>query len=138
MSGHIEEVSRRIRELEERNAELEKRNAALELSEERFRTLFDSSNNAHLILDDASNGIIDCNAVSTRHVERNEYMADAWGGTRCRELNQARGRLRRAAMAPAIASAASQPKREDSWEGDVEQPVVLPSPPGLSLFTRTH
>lgn len=66
VSVHVDEVSRRIRELEERNAELEKRNAALELSEQRFRTLFESSNNAHLIFDDATNGIIDCNAEAVR------------------------------------------------------------------------
>lgn len=66
MSGDVNDVSRRIRELEERNAELEKRIYELELSEGRFRTLFESSNNAHLIFDDASNGIIDCNVEAVR------------------------------------------------------------------------
>jgi PAS domain S-box-containing protein len=66
VSGHIDEVSRRMKELEERNAELEKRISELELSEERFRTLFEASNNAHLIFDDASNGIIACNTEAVR------------------------------------------------------------------------
>ncbi len=71
MSGNVDEVSRRIRELEDRNAEFEKRINELELSEERFRTLFESSNNAHLIFDDATNGIIDCNAEAVRMLRGN-------------------------------------------------------------------
>jgi PAS domain S-box-containing protein len=66
VSTPVDEFSHRIKDLEERNDALQKRIAELELSEERFRTLFESSNNAHLILDDASNGIIDCNVEAVR------------------------------------------------------------------------
>jgi PAS domain S-box-containing protein len=66
VSEKVDEVSIRMKELEERNAVLEKRIAELELSEERFRTLFEASNNAHLIFDEATNGIIDCNGEAIR------------------------------------------------------------------------
>jgi PAS domain S-box-containing protein len=66
VSGHVDEVSRRMKELEERNATLERRITDLEISEERFRTLFEFSNDAHLIFDVATGGIIDCNAEAIR------------------------------------------------------------------------
>ncbi len=101
VSGHVNEVSSRLSELEEQNAALEKRVAELELSEERFRTLFEFSNDAHLIFDVATGGIIDCNAEAIRML-------------RCTDKNQV------LAIHPAVLSPEYQPDGRTSFEKSIE------------------
>ncbi len=62
LSAPVDDLLRRIQELEHDNGQLLKRVTELEIAEERFRTLFEYSNDAHLIFDVATGGIIDCNA----------------------------------------------------------------------------
>jgi PAS domain S-box-containing protein len=101
VSGHVNEVSLRMRELEERNTELERRIAELEIAEERFRTLFEFSNDAHLIFDVATGGIIDCNAEAIRML-------------RCTDKNQV------LAIHPAVLSPEFQPDGRTSLEKSIE------------------
>jgi PAS domain S-box-containing protein len=89
-----------MRELEERNEALQRRISALEITEERFRTLFEFSNDAHLIFN-ATGGIIDCNAEAIRML-------------RCTDKSQL------LAMHPAVLSPEFQPDGRRSLEKSVE------------------
>lgn len=101
MAAHADTQIDRIAELEAKNAELEKRLALLEIAEERFRTLFEFSNDAHLIFDINTGGIIDCNAEAIRML-------------RCSDKNQL------LAIHPAILSPEYQPDGRRSIEKSVE------------------
>lgn len=101
MSGSAESQASRIAELEAKNAELERRLALLGIAEERFRTLFEFSNDAHLIFDIATGGIIDCNAEAIRML-------------RCTDKNQV------LAIHPAVLSPEYQPDGRKSLEKSIE------------------
>lgn len=101
MSAQLDDVFRRMQDLEQRNAALEKRIAELEIAEERFRTLFESSNDAHLIFDVTAGGIIDCNAEAIRML-------------RCTDKSQV------LAIHPASLSPEFQPDGRRSLEKSVE------------------
>ena len=101
MSEQVDEVSQRLKELEERNAALERRIAELQITEERFRTLFEFSNDAHLIFDVAGGGIIDCNAEAIRML-------------RCTNKSQV------LSIHPAVLSPEFQPDGRRSLEKSVE------------------
>lgn len=101
MSDETDPTSNRLLELERYAAGLEKRIAELEISEERFRTLFELSNDAHLILDISGRGIIDCNAAAIRML-------------RCSDKNQL------LAVHPAVLSPEFQPDGRRSLDKSVE------------------
>jgi PAS domain S-box-containing protein len=79
---------------------LQRRISALEITEERFRTLFEFSNDAHLIFG-VTGGIIDCNAEAIRML-------------RCTDKNQV------LAVHPAVLSPEFQPDGRRSLEKSVE------------------
>lgn len=91
----------RIAELEAKNAELEQRLARLQIAEERFRTLFEFSNDAHLIFDAEGGGIIDCNAEAIRML-------------RCTDKKQV------LSIHPAVLSPEYQPDGRTSLEKSIE------------------
>lgn len=101
VSANANAPSDRITELEARNAELEQRLARLEIAEERFRTLFEFSNDAHLIFDAEGGGIIDCNAEAIRML-------------RCTDKKQV------LAIHPAVLSPEFQPDGRASLEKSIE------------------
>lgn len=101
MSDETTALENHNKELEARVAQLERRVAELEIAEERFRTLFEFSNDAHLIFDVATGGIIDCNAEAIRML-------------RCTDKNQV------LAIHPAVLSPEYQPDGRRSLEKSVE------------------
>lgn len=101
MSDETTALENHNKELETRVAQLERRIAELEIAEERFRTLFEFSNDAHLIFDVATGGIIDCNAEAIRML-------------RCTDKNQV------LAIHPAVLSPEYQPDGRRSLEKSVE------------------
>lgn len=118
VSGQTDELSGRMKQLEERNAELEKRVAELEIAEERYRTLFEFSNDAHLIFDVATGGIIDCNIETIRML-------------RCTDKNQV------LAIHPAVLSPEFQPDGRRSMEKSVEMDATARQN-GYHRFEWTH
>jgi PAS domain S-box-containing protein len=101
VSANANAPSDRMTELEAKNAELEQRLARLEIAEERFRTLFEFSNDAHLIFDVTAGGIIDCNAEAIRML-------------RCTDKKQV------LAIHPAVLSPEFQPDGRASLEKSIE------------------
>jgi PAS domain S-box-containing protein len=118
MSGSAESQACRIAELEAKNAELERRLALLGIAEERFRTLFEFSNDAHLIFDVATGGIIDCNAEAIRML-------------RCTDKNQV------LAVHPAVLSPEYQPDGRKSLEKSIEMDATARKN-GYHRFEWTH
>jgi len=111
-------TTNRLLELEEHVARLEKRIAELKISEERFRTLFEFSNDAHLILDISGSGIIDCNAAAIRML-------------RCSDKNQL------LAIHPAVLSPEFQPDGRRSLEKSVEMDATARTE-GFHRFEWIH
>jgi len=118
VSGSANVQSDRIAELEAKNAELEQRLARLEIAEERFRTLFEFSNDAHLIFDIETGGIIDCNAEAIRML-------------RCTDKSQV------LAIHPAVLSPEYQPDGRRSLEKSIEMDATARKN-GYHRFEWTH
>lgn len=118
MSAHANAQSDRIAELEAQNAELEQRLARLEIAEERFRTLFEYSNDAHLIFDAQGGGIIDCNAEAIRML-------------RCADKNQV------LSIHPAVLSPEYQPDGRRSLDKSIEMDAAARKN-GYHRFEWTH
>lgn len=118
MSGQTDELIGRLKQLEECNVALEKRVAELEIAEERYRTLFEFSNDAHLIFDVATGGIIDCNVEAIRML-------------RCTDKNQM------LAIHPAVLSPEFQPDGRRSLEKSIEMDATARRN-GYHRFEWTH